>query len=78
MAVDSRLPDTHRVPRPGAQFRCDVCRRFVTTTPHGVCPGCGRAPLSLAVRASRVAESIPWIYVLGVAALLGALVLLAW
>lgn len=79
MAVDSRLPELGRAPSAGARFRCDVCQRFVRSTEHGVCPGCGRSPLAWRAPApARMAEGVPWTYVLGLAALLGALISLAW
>jgi hypothetical protein len=82
MAVDARLPDSARSPDPGAQFRCDVCQRFVSATAHGVCPSCGREPLTvgnLAAHARKAAgQPVPWIYVLGLAVALFFLAVLAY
>ena len=80
MAVDRRLPDLHRKPVPQAQFRCDVCQRFVLATDHGVCPACGREPVALMALSSSalVHEPVPWRYVFGVALALAFLAVLAW
>jgi len=79
MAVDRRFPDGHRSPSPRAQFRCDLCQRFVLATDHGVCPSCGREPLAMpSLHAVLVEDPVPWRYVLAVALALAFLAVLAW